>query len=339
MFCVKCGVEGDTFKGRCMDCFLEGRKLLLLPPFVDLDRCTGCDEFYVDKKWRTVVPEVAAEDAAIASLKAIAEARIDSVGAQTSAQDDKNFLVKIDADLEIDGHDVTAEAETVVRLKNTVCHRCSRQLGNYYEAILQLRGSGKDMEKDVRDAMMNRVLDKVEAAAVNNRQMFISKVQEMHGGLDFYMSSMSLSKAIARDLSHEFGAIVKESSTLVGKKDGDDMYRLTHLVRLPPYKLGDVVEHQGRPYHLVQINKQGGKLLSLNDFLITSIRPMEMSSIKVLGTDKDIADAVVVARYENEIQVLNPFTYATVTLRVPEGYKVEETVRVFSLEGELLLIP
>ena len=339
MFCVKCGADGETFKGRCMHCFLEGRQLLLLPPFVDLDRCTGCDEFYVDKKWRTTSAENAAEEAAINALKAIAEARIEAVGAQTIRQDDKNFMVKMDADLEIDGHHVSAEAETVVRLKNTVCHRCSRQLGNYYEAILQLRGSNKDMDKGVRDAMMNRVLDKVEAAAVNNRQMFISKVQEMHGGLDFYMSSMSLSKGIARDLSHEFGAEVKESSTLVGKKDGDDMYRLTHLVRLPPYKLGDVVEHQGKPYHLVQINKQGGKLLSLNDFRITSIRPMEMHSIKVLGTEKDIADAVVVARYDGEVQVLNPFTYATVALRVPQGYDVGETVRVFSLEGDLFLIP
>ncbi len=108
MFCVKCGADGETFKGRCMHCFLEGRQLLLLPPFVDLDRCTGCDEFYVDKKWRTTSAENAAEEAAINALKAIAEARIEAVGAQTIRQDDKNFMVKMDADLEIDGHHVSA---------------------------------------------------------------------------------------------------------------------------------------------------------------------------------------------------------------------------------------
>ena len=339
MFCVKCGKEGETFKGRCMDCFLEGRELLVLPTFVDLERCTGCDEFRVEKKWRTMDPPAAAEEAALSELKAIADASIDAVGVSSERQDERNFEVKVEADLEIDEHLVNAEAGTVVRIKNTVCHRCSRQLGNYYEAILQLRGSSKEMDKDVRDEMMNRVLDKVEAAAVNNRQMFISKVQEIHGGLDFYMSSMSLSKSIARELANEFGAEVKESSTLVGKKEGEDMYRLTHLVRLPPYKLGDVVEHHGRPHQLMQINKQGGKLLALNDFRITSLRPNELHSLKVLGGEDDIREAVVVARYEGEIQVLDPSNYRTVTLRVPEMHPATETVKVFDHEGELLLVP
>jgi len=339
MFCVKCGKEGDTFRGRCMDCFLEGRELLVLPPFVDLDRCTGCDEFLLSKKWRTLNDEEAACEAAVNSSGAIADADVIAVGAESERQDDRNIRVHVEADLDIDGHEVPVEAETVVRLKNTVCHRCSRQLGNYYEAVLQLRASHRGLGEQVKDDMLRKVLDKVEAASTNNRQMFVSKVQEMHGGLDFYLSSMSLSRGIARELAAEYGAEVKESSSLVGMKEGEETYRLTHLVRLPHYKLEDIVEHQGRPYQLMALSKRGGKLLSLENFQVISVRTSDLRSLKVLGGSDNIADAVVVACYDDEVQVLHPRDYSTVSLRIPAGLRTGDSVKVFDHEGVLLLVP
>ncbi|MDI3541287.1 MAG: ribosomal export protein [Candidatus Methanomethylophilaceae archaeon] len=339
MFCVRCGKEGETYKGRCIDCFLEGRELLVLSPHVDLERCTGCEEYRIGRQWLDGGAEEMAAEAAISHLQAIADAEVKALGSSVERQDDRNMLVKIEAEMLIDDHEVRAEAETVVRIKNTVCQRCSRRSGNYYEAVLQLRASGKALDGDLKETMLQRVMEKVDAAAVGDRQVFISKVEEMHGGLDIYLSSMSLSKSIAHELVNEFGAEMKESSSLVGRKGGENVYRATHLVRLPPYKLNDILDYEGTPHQLVGINRNSAKLLSLRNFQFINVRLPELQKMKVFGSEKEIAETVVIARYEREIQVLHPINYSTVSLRTPPGYRSGDTARVFLLDDELFLVP
>ena len=44
MFCVKCGEEDvETINGLCLNCFLDGRKLISMPHHVDLMRCANCE--------------------------------------------------------------------------------------------------------------------------------------------------------------------------------------------------------------------------------------------------------------------------------------------------------
>ena len=51
-FCVKCGEEGvETVDGLCIRCFLDGRKLVVMPHHVDLIRCANCNEFMVADQW------------------------------------------------------------------------------------------------------------------------------------------------------------------------------------------------------------------------------------------------------------------------------------------------
>src|SRR2546428_11974 len=74
---------------------------------------------------------------------------------------------------------------------------------------------------------------------------FVSRIEEVHGGLDFYVSANALGKALARDLSESFGGTVSSSPKLYGQKQGREVYRVTSLVRLGPFHVGDVVRHKG----------------------------------------------------------------------------------------------
>ncbi|MFA5452947.1 MAG: 60S ribosomal export protein NMD3, partial [Candidatus Methanomethylophilaceae archaeon] len=241
MFCVNCGIEGqETIDGLCLECFLKGKKLIKLPHHVDLFRCANCEEYSIKNGWVQKDLNDAVEDAALTELAAIPEAKVVSVATMSERQDPKTFVVKVEADLDINGHLATDNDSTIVRLKNTVCKRCSRQLGNYYEAIMQIRSGSKDLDDDLRDEIVRYIRDSVETQAKNNRQLFIGKVVEVVGGVDIYISSISLGRALTKEISDSYGAESKESFSQGGvSSDGQDINRLTYLIRFPEYHTGD----------------------------------------------------------------------------------------------------
>src|SRR2546428_491997 len=74
---------------------------------------------------------------------------------------------------------------------------------------------------------------------------FISRIEDVHGGLDFYLSTNALGKTLAREVSESFGGSVSSSPKLFGQKEGREVYRVTSLVRLGAFHVGDVVRHKG----------------------------------------------------------------------------------------------
>lgn len=343
MFCVKCGKDcEEQFNGLCIECFLNGRELIMLPHHVDLQRCANCEEYSIRDRWVKMDEGDAVQEAALTKLSAIPEAEVVSVGTMAKGQDERTFEVNVEADLSVNGYMIQATGSTIVRIKNNVCKRCSRQLGNYYEATMQIRSGEKDLKDDLRDEIVRRIRDSVEMQSKTNRQLFITKVQQVPGGVDFMLSSISLARSLTKDLVEAYGAESKESASLVGQTtDGIDMYRLTYLVRLPGYHTGDVLEYKGRPYKLTALNKTGGKIMSLIDFRETSVRKNEIQELKVLVKHNERMEALVLSCSGDEIQVMHPTNYSSVDLRIPKGDSpVEgENVYVVQVEEELYYLP
>ncbi len=341
MFCVECGKEGNSsYGGTCLQCFLKGRELVRLPHHVDLQMCTGCGDYLLGNDWVRMRRAEACDEAALATLEIIPEARLESVGIKSMQQDERSYETKIQADLDIDGSSATAETSTNVRIKHNVCKRCSRRLGNFYVSIVQVRASGKAMDEKTMDEVAAKVNAYVESQSRNNRQLFVSKQEEVTGGLDFKLSSNSLGKSVARVLADAYGAETKESSSLVGvHDDGADMYRVTFLVRLPGYAVGDVAVRDGTPYKISAVTKSGGRLVNLMDFKEEPIRKSDLQNLRVEFPRDEIREATVVSRSEGELQVLHPRTYATVDVAAPPGFEAGETVGVVEFDGHLFMVP
>ena len=340
MFCVRCGKEKETFDGLCIDCFLNGKRLISLPAHIDMERCANCEEFRISGQWVKKDAKDAIEDIALSQLSVIDGLRIISAGAFSSAQDERNFFVSVDADGELCGRIVKAEAETVVRIKNGVCQRCSRQLGNYYEATLQIRSGKKELDDEIRDDTVRYVRERIENMSSVNRQIFLTKVEEVPGGVDMLLSSISLGKALAKELSDAYGAETKESSKLIGKNDdGSDMYRMTYLVRMPEYHLNDVVMFEDKAYKLSSITKDNAKLTELGNFRVTSIRRSQMPSLKVHTRSEELMKATVVSRSKGEIQILHPRNYSTVDVTVPEDADIGDIADVADVDDVLFYVP
>ena len=340
-FCVKCGSEeGNVADGLCIDCFLNGRKVLTLPHHVDLFICANCAEYKSGDRWVKKEPDDAILDAAIGESMIIKEASIIDVGAMKVEQDPSNFAVNVEASFDIGGYITEDSASTTVRIKNTVCKRCSRQLGSYYESIVQVRSGAKDLPDQLGGEVLVRVQNFVEAQAKFNRQIFITKIERVQGGIDVYLSSISLGKSVTKDLVDTYCAETKESAKLVGMTDdGQDMYRITYLVRLPDFHEGDVVIFEGRYYKLQRVFGSGGKLVDLITFMERSVKKSDMPTFKIHEKYEDLRDATVISRSPDELQIMDPRNYSVSEIKIPTMTDVGDTVKVTDIEDVLYFVP
>ncbi len=341
MFCVRCGKEGPTYESLCVECFLENARFTSVPEHVDLFKCHYCEEYLVEGKWRKYSSlEEAIGDVAKRALEVRKGAEVTQVRTEVTAADSKNFHVQLRAKVEYSDLITEEESETIVRLKGTVCPRCSKMLGNYYESIIQVRGRDRKLTEKQKQRLLEEITSRVETAQEENREMFISKMEEVPGGVDAYLSSISLAKGIAKELGERFGAEIKESSTLVTQKEGKDVYRVTYLVRLPSYMRGEVISYDSKPHLVTAITASTTKLVDLKTHEPLNVSNVELREARVIGKREDILDAVVLSESKRELQIMHPKSYATVEVRKPQHFEVKgETVRVFVHEEELYLVP
>jgi nonsense-mediated mRNA decay protein 3 len=340
-FCVKCGNEADvTVNGLCLDCFLDGRKLITLPHHVDVSVCANCGDIGYGEFWVTKDHMEAVWDAAKNAVVPIKEAKIISTEETAIEQEPFTFLVTVNAVLDISGQTAEDEASTIVRLKNTVCKRCSKQLGNYYEAILQIRAGSKDVSQKILKEAFNRVENLVDSHSVTNRQLFITKSEEVAGGIDIYLSSISLGKTAAKDLADTYCAETKEAFKLIGlAEDGRKLFRINYLVRLPDFHVGDVVIFEGRYFKLVRVSNNGAKVIDILNHRERSVKRTDMPSFKVHERSEDLRDAVVVTKGKGEIQILHPSNYSTLEISIPEDAEIGESVKVVDIDDVLYYVP
>lgn len=255
-------------------------------------------------------------------------------------RDGYNYQVDFQCDVEIEGFVTQGTASTIVRVKNTVCRICSRRTGNYYESILQIRGSGKTPDPELMDEALARTERLVDAAAQTDANAFITKMEMVPGGVDVYMSLIALGRACCKDLADFYCAETDESSKLVGQtRDGLDMYRVSYLVRLPEFEVGDIVEFRKKKYMLKRVSSQGARLVSMRDYREMPVKRRDMPEIKLTAKRSEAEDAVVVSRSDREIQVMDPVSYATVDLMIPAYTEIGESVPVIRLDGILYYVP
>ncbi|MDD5340670.1 MAG: NMD3-related protein [Candidatus ainarchaeum sp.] len=98
-----------------------------------------------------------------------------------------------------------------------MCQRCNQISGGYYQGIVQLRGNRAKVERYAK--MIAERLEKV---------TFISKTEEMDGGIDLYVGS---SKAVLAAVT-QLGVRALITKKLIGREEGKRLYRTTFAIRL-----------------------------------------------------------------------------------------------------------
>jgi nonsense-mediated mRNA decay protein 3 len=275
-----------------------------------------------DHGWQDVGSVKEAVEAAIGNaLTVTKDAKVGSISVQLVEQDERNMEASVTALLTSSGVEMERQLSTVVRLKRGSCTECSKQQGSYYEAILQVRGPGKSLDEAEEREIERIVKGRVGSLRKSSRDVFISKTESVKGGLDFYFSTIPTAKSIARELQETMCAEYKESSSLWGRRDGKEVYRMTFLVRMPGFSAGDVVEYQSRAYYIRGMSRGIVHGIDLVTGEERAIKPKTSGECTLEQARGKLLRAVILTEKAGELQVLDPETMAVMDVKTPPGFE------------------
>ena len=280
-FCYRCGHEGELIEGLCKVCYAQLHPLFSVPDEIRIEVCHMCGS-YKRKTWQDprgrdlyeILDEIAyygVKDNLKKENKNINIEIIPQEPQQLPGGKKSRVVipVKIIATGKLLGEDEerAEEREVVVHLIMVQCPRCSRYMSNYYEATLQVRAMNRYLTDDEREELDNFVRDEIDKRLKKDRMAFISKFIPQKEGLDYQIGSMGGARNIASAIKSKYGGKTYETAKLVGveKDTGKNQYRITVVVRIPEYKIGDVVEYKNKPYKVVSMNENKLYLEALQD--------------------------------------------------------------------------
>lgn len=319
LFCPKCGKNADIFSGNvCFNCFIENKKLLECPYLLYARICPSCGSIFRKGRWLSRIDEE----------KTIIEIVTDSLNLDKDIHDLEisispeqldysRYGVHIDAEGSIKDKQVKGAADTEVRISWETCDTCSRISGGYFEGIVQIRADKRIPSKDE----LKKCIDIAQDIALRSREKgerlaFISQTMYPDEGADLYVGLIRLGKQICRAIIDVFGGKFQEFPKLVGQKNGVDLYRITFALRLPEFVRGDIISVgdkviavQNCGKHISGIDIETGKkfIENYNDLM----------DVKKLGRKNDAVPAVLVSDEGRTIQILDPETYESITIKKP----------------------
>jgi nonsense-mediated mRNA decay protein 3 len=250
-FCVLCGRTGPALTdGLCPDCAADRTTLVSVPEHAEVVLCPTCGARLTGRHWdgEGTSPELNAEDLA-PFLVYDPETTLRSIEWKEVKSTATTREMLGTARVEFRGVERPVELRFSVRTVHRTCPTCSRRSGRYYTAIVQLRGSGDFRAERARD--LRARLEGVWAAIVRESRAdwknACSWREELPEGWNCYFTETLAARSVARLARQRFGAKLTESASLYGRKDGQDLYRVTFCLRFPPEATGPTPTAKDEP--------------------------------------------------------------------------------------------
>ncbi|HTP54749.1 MAG TPA: 60S ribosomal export protein NMD3 [Thermoplasmata archaeon] len=237
-FCVVCGRTGRALTdGLCPDCAADRKTLVSVPEHAEVVLCPTCGARLHGRHWDGTGKSsvLTAEDLA-PFLVYDPETTLRTVRWEEVKTTATTRELLGAASVEFRGVARDVELRLSVRTVHRTCPACSRRSGRYYTAIVQLRGSGDSRAERARElrARLEVVWAAIVREARHDWKDACSWREELPEGWNCYFTETLAARSIARLARQKFGAKITESASLYGRKDGQDLYRVTFCLRFPP---------------------------------------------------------------------------------------------------------
>ncbi|WP_297438050.1 60S ribosomal export protein NMD3 [Thermococcus sp.] len=364
-FCYRCGISeeegGPLIEGLCQVCFRKENPLLLLEEEVNTELCQNCGSYRKHGTWvdpetyelEALIFEVAG-NALIEAIERLLREKVrhykilsmDELGVITELPVGEavvafeplewhieyfpaivTYKVRLKArihELQRELHD--EEKHVTVYVRQTICPRCSRFLGGYFEAILQVRAEGRPLTKAERKEVEDIVGQKIDEIMRKDRMGFIQDTIEKEEGLDFYMGSKGSARKLAQAIRDRFGGTINEAYELVGidRQTSKEVYRTSVRVRIPKFQRGDVVsDRHGKVYLVEYVDGRG---IELRDLETQERGRMDWKTARRDGLreiEYETEEAMVTSIGRDEVQFMDMRTYETFEMGKP-NVEIEE---------------
>ncbi|MFB6202231.1 MAG: 60S ribosomal export protein NMD3 [Halorhabdus sp.] len=361
-FCPRCGdpIESDPEDRPgsqahdpdsvlCDACYFEEFALVDAPDRIEVRVCSQCGAVHRGNRW----VDVGAEDYTDVAVEETSEAlgvhvEASEVSWQVAPEQVDRNTIRMHATFSgvVRGTAVTEEVVVPVKISRETCKRCGRIAGGSFASVVQVRAVDRtptDEEQARAEAIAREIVAEMEATG--DREAFVTDVGSVEGGLNIKVSTTKIGKQIAQRLVAEFGGTFSDSERLITEdEDGEEVYRVTYAVRLPPYSPGEIIDPEDGDGPILVRSVQGnlkGTRLATGRAYEASFEDGDAPDAQRLGTREDGVETTLVAiEDEHAIQVLDPETYETTSIPRPDFLDDEaDTVPVVKSSAGLYVLP
>ena len=339
-FCIACGSPPPLTSDRlCENCLRTRTVFSQVSERIQQHRCAKCGMHEVEKRWVRIEDEELGELRLRENLGVTEGATAVTVDMAYQPIDDRTARLHVTVDGELEGYKFEDQHEVLLQTSNAVCPSCTRKAGAYFEATMQLRSAGRRLSEEELKGL-RRTLDELLDELESDPMFFVTKEGPVTGGWDLQLGSKALARTWARRLVRRFGGTTKETSTLVGMREGSEVTRLTLSYRKPAYGLGDVIRLK-REYWLVSAwQKDGPKIrrLERNERTGVTWRDMEKATVVSKSEDQFIVD--ILNRDSSGAEVMDPNDYRVVTVALPyDNDSSLPNLRIAFIDDSWLALP
>ena len=339
-FCPRCGdaierpSEADLPGGPkdpdsvlCDACYFEDFELVDAPDRIEVRVCSQCGALHRGKRWVDVgardYTDIAVEETA-ERLSVHVDAEEVDWGVEPEQVDQNTIRMHCLFTGVIRETPLSEEVTVPVYVSRETCDRCGRIAGDYYAAIVQVRGTDRTPTPEENDRAKEIAEEYIaEREATGDRNAFITETKETKDGVNMKISTNQMGQGIAHRIVRELGGSVSDAPTLVTEDgDGNEVYRVTFVARLPPYTPGDVIDLDDGDGPVVVTSAHGnlkGKRLETGERYEADFEEGIDPDARKLGTREDGESTTVVAiEDERAVQVLDPETFESKTVPRPD---------------------
>jgi nonsense-mediated mRNA decay protein 3 len=359
-FCPRCGDpierstgspdwETDRDQSLCTACYVDEYDLIDAPDRVEIRVCSQCGAVHRGNRW----VDVGAEDYTDVAIEAVTKAlsvhvAAEDVSWQVAPEQVDATTIRMHCQFSgvLRGTPVAEEVAVPVKIGRQTCTRCGRIAGGSYASVVQVRARDREPDDDETERATEIAHERVtELEADGDREAFVSEITEVEGGLDLRLSTNRLGEQVARQLVEEFGGAYSDHETLVTEDgDGNEVYRVTYAVHLPPYRPGEVIDPEDDEGPVLVESSRGqlwGTRLRTGEEYVAAFEDGDAPDAERLGWYDDGEETSLVAVVdEHAVQVLDPESYETETIARPEYLGTDaDTVRVLRSDAGLFVLP
>ena len=236
-FCVLCGrTDVPVQDGLCPSCYAERHGLVSAPSRPTIVVCPARGARRVGSHWerRGRSPTLLGADDLYPLLALDPEATVRTVEWREESRPSNLRAVEGQVHLRFRGTERTEREAMTVKVEHRTCEECSRRSGHYFTATIQLRGpeGGRERPRARRERLWRAWEASLGEARADWRRA-ISWVEERPEGWDVFLTDTLAARSIARVVRARLSATLKESATLWGRRNGQDVYRVTFCLRFP----------------------------------------------------------------------------------------------------------
>jgi nonsense-mediated mRNA decay protein 3 len=324
--CYLCGVP-SVLDGLCTDCYNAENPLIRIPPLVSILSCKKCGAVKIPGGWKTLRrPGSDADETFDERIEIGLTREIDRLVDEIDyhAEEEKRLDRVLHITLIVTGqshsslppHEERYPVE--IRLNYGTCDTCGMMSGGYYDAVLQVRALDRFLTEKEEDEVTSIVTERTLKAYGKDDKAFVTSTSSTRFGVDFYIGSEHLCRQIATELEEKYLAERKENYKLTGQqRGGKDKFRVTILIRLPRYSVGDFIRVAGQPCQVLAMSKGGltcFDLIDRNQFTINS-KSSKWRSIEFLLPQDERRHYMVVSRsYGQSVQIMDQVTFEVIDI-------------------------